>query len=71
MTRCYSTRLQITLVPATTPPAQMSILPQSCLFVLIASSVVLITSPIINSLCAGERPGNPSPSSPHSLSGGP
>ena len=53
------------------PPVQMSILPQSCLFVLIASSVVLITSPIINSLCAGERPGNPSPSSPHSLSGGP
>ena len=53
------------------PPVQMSILPQSRLFVLIASSVVLITSPIINSLCAGERPGNPSPSSPHSLSGGP
>ena len=53
------------------PSVQMSILPQSCLFVLIASSVVLITSPIINSLCAGERPGNPSPSSPHSLSGGP
>ena len=52
-------------------PVQMSILPQSCLFVLIASPVVLITSPIINSLCAGERPGNPSPSSPHSLSGGP